>query len=42
MGVAALFVAFVIRDARSRRWEGFMLVGVYGLFVLWVAGAGDR
>ena len=42
MGVAALFVAFVIRDARSRRWEGFMLVGVYGLFVLWVAAAGDR
>ena len=42
MGVAAAFVALVIRDARSKRWEGFMLIGVYGMFVLWVAVAGDR
>jgi Ca2+:H+ antiporter len=42
MGVAAVFVALVIRDARSKRWEGFMLIGVYGMFVLWVAVAGDR
>lgn len=42
MGVAAAFVALVIRDARSKRWEGFMLIGVYAMFVLWVAVAGDR
>jgi Ca2+:H+ antiporter len=42
MGVAAAFVALVIRDARSKRWEGFMLIGIYGMFVLWVAVAGDR
>jgi Ca2+:H+ antiporter len=42
MGVAAAFVALVIRDARSKRWEGFMLIGIYALFVMWVAVAGDR
>jgi hypothetical protein len=25
----------VIRDGRSRRWEGFLLVGMYGLAVVW-------
>jgi Ca2+:H+ antiporter len=37
---AALFVALVIRDGKSRRWEGFLLVGTYvavaGAF--WIAG----
>ncbi len=42
MGIAAAFVALVIRDARSKRWEGFLLVGTYGLFVVAVALAGDR
>ncbi len=42
MGAGAAFVAFVIRDGRSRRWEGFLLVGVYVAFVIWVALAGDR
>jgi Ca2+:H+ antiporter len=42
MGIAAAFVALVIRDAQSKRWEGFMLVGTYGLFVVAVALAGDR
>jgi Ca2+:H+ antiporter len=42
MGVAAAFVALVIRDARSKRWEGFMLIGVYAMFVVWVAVVGDR
>jgi Ca2+:H+ antiporter len=42
MGIAAVFVAIVIRDAHSRRWEGFLLIGTYGLFVIAVAVAGDR
>jgi Ca2+:H+ antiporter len=40
MGSAAVFVAFVIRDGKSRRWEGVLLVAVFvavaGAF--WVAG----
>jgi Ca2+:H+ antiporter len=40
MGAAALFVAFVIRDGRSRRWEGVLLVVAYAAVVagFWVAG----
>jgi Ca2+:H+ antiporter len=40
MGGPAAFVAIVIADGRSRRWEGFMLVGVYAAVVagFWVAG----
>jgi Ca2+:H+ antiporter len=37
MAAAAAFAALVIRDGRSRRWEGFLLVGVYGLCVVWYA-----
>lgn len=35
MAAAALFAAFVVADGRSRRWEGFLLVAVYGLAVVW-------
>jgi Ca2+:H+ antiporter len=42
MGGAAAFVAFVIRDGRSRRWEGVLLIGVYVAFTLWFLAAGDR
>ena len=42
MGGAAAFVAFVIRDGRSRRWEGVLLVGVYAALVVWFLAAGDR
>jgi Ca2+:H+ antiporter len=42
MGVAAAFVALVIRDAQSKRWEGFMLIGTYVLFVVAVLVVGDR
>jgi len=42
MGGAAAFVAFVIRDGRSRRWEGLLLIGVYGALVVWFLAAGDR
>jgi Ca2+:H+ antiporter len=37
MGAAALFATAVVWDGRSRRWEGFLLVAVYGLCVLWYA-----
>ena len=39
MGIAAAFTAFVCADGRSRRWEGFLLVGVYAGFVAWYAFA---
>ncbi|MFL5944059.1 MAG: calcium/proton exchanger [Gaiellaceae bacterium] len=42
MGASAVFVGFVIRDGRSRRWEGALLIAVYGGFVLWFLSAGDR
>jgi Ca2+:H+ antiporter len=42
MGIAAVFVGFVIRDGRSRRWEGALLIAVYGGFVLWFLSVGDR
>jgi Ca2+:H+ antiporter len=42
MGGAAAFVAFVIRDGRSRRWEGALLIAVYAAFVVWIYLAGDR
>jgi Ca2+:H+ antiporter len=42
MGGSALFVAFVIRDGRSRRWEGALLIAVYAAVVVWFLAAGDR
>jgi Ca2+:H+ antiporter len=42
MGGAALFVGFVIRDGRSRRWEGAMLIGVYVAMAAGFFLAGDR
>jgi Ca2+:H+ antiporter len=30
MAAAAVFAAIVVWDGTSRRWEGFVLVGVYG------------
>ena len=42
MGGAALFVGFVIRDGRSRRWEGALLIAVYAACVIWFLAAGDR
>jgi Ca2+:H+ antiporter len=41
MGGAAAFVAFVIRDGRSRRWEGALLIAVYGGLVVAFFFAGD-
>jgi Ca2+:H+ antiporter len=37
MAAAAAFATLVVWDGRSRRWEGFLLVGVYGLCVVWYA-----
>jgi Ca2+:H+ antiporter len=42
MGGAAAFVAFVIWDGRSRRWEGALLIAVYLGLVAWFLSVGDR
>jgi Ca2+:H+ antiporter len=42
MGGAAAFVGFVIRDGRSRRWEGVLLICVYVAMALGFLAAGDR
>jgi Ca2+:H+ antiporter len=42
MGAAAVIVAFVVRDGRSRRWEGAFLIGVYAAMVVWFLLEGDR
>jgi Ca2+:H+ antiporter len=42
MGAAAVIVAFVVRDGRSKRWEGGLLIGVYAAMVVWFLLAGDR
>jgi Ca2+:H+ antiporter len=42
MGGSAIFVAFVIRDARARRWEGALLVAVYAALALVFYVVGDR
>ncbi|MDX6476625.1 MAG: Ca2+:H+ antiporter, partial [Gaiellaceae bacterium] len=34
MAAAAAFAAWVVWDGRSRRWEGFVLIGAYGLMVV--------
>jgi Ca2+:H+ antiporter len=42
MGGAAGFVAFVLRDGRSQRWEGALLIGVYVGLALAFLAVGDR
>jgi Ca2+:H+ antiporter len=42
MGGSALFVAFVVRDGRARRWEGVVLISAYAAFALWCLLTGDR
>jgi Ca2+:H+ antiporter len=42
MGGSAAFVAAVIRDGRSRRWEGAMLISVYVALAAWFYVVGDR
>jgi Ca2+/H+ antiporter len=40
MALATLVVSLVVIDARSKRWEGAALIGVYAAVVAayWVAG----
>jgi Ca2+:H+ antiporter len=43
MGAAAVFVALVISDGRSKRWEGVLLVSVYAaMAVVFLTTVGDR
>jgi Ca2+:H+ antiporter len=42
MGASAVFVGIVIRDGRSRRWEGAMLAAVYLVLVVIAFQLGDR
>jgi Ca2+:H+ antiporter len=42
MAIAAGVVAVVAFDGRSRRWEGFALIGLYALVITWYFLAGDR
>ena len=42
MGAAAVFVGFVIRDGRSRRWEGVMLIAIYAAVASVAFQLGDR
>lgn len=42
MGASAAFVGFVIRDGRSRRWEGALLIGVYAALAVVFFFVGDR
>jgi Ca2+:H+ antiporter len=42
MGGSALVVAFVLRDGRVRRWEGFVLVGLYAVAATGFLLTGDR
>jgi Ca2+:H+ antiporter len=42
MGGAAAFVAFVIRDGRARRWEGWLLLSVYVAIAAVFFAVGDR
>jgi Ca2+:H+ antiporter len=42
MGGAAAGVAFAVRDGLSRRWEGGLLIGIYGGVVLAALLVGDR
>jgi Ca2+:H+ antiporter len=42
MAGATAIVAFVAYDGRSRRWEGWLLVGVYAAVAVWFGFAGNR
>jgi Ca2+:H+ antiporter len=42
MAGATVLVGAVLADARSKRWEGYLLVGVYAGVALGFLAAGDR
>jgi Ca2+:H+ antiporter len=35
MALASIFAVLIVWDGKSRRWEGFALVGAYALAVVW-------
>jgi Ca2+:H+ antiporter len=42
MGGAAALVALLLADGRGRRWEGFLLIGIYALVAIGFFAVGDR
>jgi Ca2+:H+ antiporter len=42
MGAAAVFVAIVLRDGRSKKWEGWLLIGVFCATAGAFYAVGDR
>jgi Ca2+:H+ antiporter len=42
MAIATLASALVVRDGIARRWEGAVLIALYGGLVAWFLAAGDR
>ena len=42
MAAATAVVAFVVYDGRSRRWEGWALIGLYSVVAVWFGFAGNR
>jgi Ca2+:H+ antiporter len=42
MGGAAALVALLLADGRGRRWEGFLLIGIYALVAVGFFAVGDR
>jgi len=42
MGIGAAVVALVVRDGRSKRWEGALLIGIYAALVVLFLVSGDR
>ena len=42
MAIAVVTVALVVRDGRTRRWEGLFLIGLYAAMVVSFLFAGDR
>ena len=42
MGIAGIAVAITVADGRSKRWEGFLLLGLYTAIVVAFGFSGDR
>jgi Ca2+:H+ antiporter len=42
MGIAAIVVAITVADGRAKRWEGFLLLGLYAAVVVAFGFSGDR
>ena len=42
VALATVIVGVVVFDGRSRRWEGWALIGIYGAIAVWFGFAGGR